>query len=190
MKNNLLIILLLIVAGVAGAYFVSRQPLALQHPGLGVAAARAVTTTGVTPVLGTRLKQGNCRGGGPLADSACTPGAIFPAASKATICVQGYAGSVRNVPAAEKRAVYDEYGIVSHATGQYEVDHLVSLELGGSNDIANLWPEPAQPVPGFHQKDSVENYLHGQVCTGAIPLDVAQRSIASNWLAIYQSMSP
>ncbi|MGH2501500.1 MAG: HNH endonuclease signature motif containing protein, partial [Ktedonobacterales bacterium] len=81
-----------------------------------------------------------------------------------------------------------EYGISSHYAGQYEVDHLVSLELGGSNDIANLWPELASPTPGFHQKDKVENYMHDQVCSGAVPLATAQQEIATNWLALYQQM--
>ena len=64
----------------------------------------------------------------------------------------------------------------------------MSLELGGSNEIANLWPEAANPRPGFHEKDQVENYLHGQVCSGAIPLDQAQVQIATNWLAVYEQM--
>ena len=69
--------------------------------------------------------------------------------------------------------MYAEYGISSHTTGEYEVDHLISLELGGSNDISNLWPEAANPKPGFHKKDSVDNYLHDQVCSGAISLQDA-----------------
>ncbi len=68
------------------------------------------------------------------------------------------------------------------------MDHLVSLELGGSNDIANLWPEAANPTPGFHQKDQVENYLHDQVCSGAISLSEAQVEIATDWLSVYQRM--
>jgi hypothetical protein len=40
-----------------------------------------------------------------------------------------------------KREVYEEYGITSHESGDYEVDHLVPLELGGSNSIKNLWPK-------------------------------------------------
>ena len=70
-----------------------------------------------------------------------------------------------------------------------EVDHLVPLELGGNNDIANLWPEAAYPAPGFHEKDKVENYLHDQVCSGAIPMKEAQIEIATNWLAVYHRMS-
>ncbi len=187
MRKNLLIILLLIITALTGAYFVSHYRLTPQN--LTNSGAQAITSGGTATALGTRTKLGNCLGGGPLADSACTPGAIFPAASKAVICVKGYAGSVRNVPPGEKRAVYDEYGIISHPTGQYEVDHLVSLELGGSNDIANLWPEPANPIPGFHQKDSVENYLHHQVCAGNLTLGAAQQAIASNWLTVYRTMT-
>ncbi len=89
------------------------------------------------------------------------------------------------MPQSLKNKVYEEYGITHHALGQYEVDHLVSLQLGGSNDIANLWPEAASPKPGFHEKDSVENYLHDQVCSGAISLKEAQIEIATNWLVVY-----
>jgi hypothetical protein len=119
---------------------------------------------------------------GALPDPACTPGAAFPSATKAQICTPGYAKSVRDVPEQEKKDVYAEYGIASHRAGEYEVDHLVSLELGGSNDISNLWPEAAEPRPGFHEKDRYENYLHDQVCSDAISLQEAQHRIAENWL--------
>ena len=144
--------------------------------------------TSATHQFGVQTKTSGCQAHGGLQDSACTPGAIFPTATKDKICVSGYASSVRNVPESEKNAVYAEYGITSHYTGQYEVDHLVSLELGGSNDISNLWPEAASPKPGFHEKDKVENYLHDQVCSGAISLQQAQIEIATNWLQVYQQI--
>jgi hypothetical protein len=103
------------------------------------------------------------------------------------ICTPGYAKSVRNVTTAEKTAVYAEYGVTSHPTGTYEVDHLISLELGGSNDIANLWPELADPRPGFHKKDRVENELHDRVCDGRMTLAQAQQAIATNWLTLWNS---
>jgi hypothetical protein len=146
-------------------------------------------STGATPNWGVQTKTSGCRVNGALPDLACTPGAIISTATKAQICVSGYAGSVRNVPTSEKNQAYKEYGIYSHTTGQYEVDHDVSLELGGSNDIANLWPEAASPKPGFHEKDKVENYLHSQVCSGAISLKEAQIEITTNWLAVYNHMS-
>ncbi len=138
--------------------------------------------------FGVQYKTSGCVSYNGLPDSACTPGAIFADVTSAQVCVSGYSKSVRNVPSAEKTQSYTEYGISHHSTGEYEVDHLISLELGGSNDIANLWPEPADPRPGFHEKDQVENYLHTQMCSGAISMQEAQREIATNWLAVYQRM--
>jgi hypothetical protein len=142
-----------------------------------------------TAHLGKQTKTSGCEAHGGLPDSACTPGAVFTNATPEVICVSGYTRTVRNVPFSEKDQVYAEYGISHHVPGQYEVDHLVPLELGGSNDIANLWPEAASPTPGFHEKDQVENYLHDQVCSGAMALKDAQKEIATNWLAVYKRMT-
>ncbi len=138
--------------------------------------------------IGERTKTSGCQVNGPLPDSACTPGAIISSATKEQVCEPGYSRNVRNVPEKVRNEAYAEYGIASHRTGEYEVDHLISLELGGSNDIANLWPEAAEPRPGYHEKDRVENYLHAQVCSGAMTLQEAQREIATNWLAVYEKM--
>ena len=146
------------------------------------------STTGGEPHWGVQTKTSGCVAHAGLPDSACTPGDLLATGTKSAICQSGYAGSVRNVPTSEKDQVYAEYGITHHSPGQYEVDHLVSLELGGSNDISNLWPELASPQPGFHEKDKVENYLHSQVCSGAIALKEAQIEIATNWLAVYDRM--
>lgn len=145
-------------------------------------------TTSGTPNFGVQTKTSGCMAHNGLPDSACTPGAILATGTKNAICKPGYAKTVRNVPDSEKNQVYTEYGIKSHTPGQYEVDHLVSLELGGSNDISNLWPELASPKPGFHEKDKVENYLHSQICSGAVSLQQAQTEIATNWLAVYNQM--
>jgi hypothetical protein len=120
-------------------------------------------------------------------DRALTPGATFPV-SAADICVSGYARSVRNVPVATKRAVYAEYGIRSHEAGAFEVDHLISLELGGSNSIKNLWPESFRTAPwNAYVKDALENRLHNEVCAGQLSLDSAQKEIATDWIAAYKT---
>jgi len=137
------------------------------------------------PPLPTKTSQ--CVATAGIEDKACTPGAVIASATKAQICKPGYSSSVRNVPESEKNQVYAAYGIATHTTGQYEVDHLISLELGGSNDISNLWPELANPTPGFHQKDQVENYLHKQVCDGKLSLKQAQQEIATDWLRVYET---
>jgi hypothetical protein len=170
---------------------ITRAPWVALAVLLVLAACGSTTSAGQTTgthQFGVQTKTSGCQAHDGLPDSACTPGAIFATATKDKICVPGYASSVRNVPDSEKNQVYAEYGITSHYAGQYEVDHLVSLELGGSNDIANLWPELASPTPGFHQKDTVENYLHDQVCSGAMNLQDAQVKIATDWLAVYNSM--
>jgi len=141
-----------------------------------------------TAHLGERTKTSGCRANGPLPDSGCTPGAIISTATREQICQSGYAKNVRNVPTQVKDEAYAEYSVQSRLLGEYEVDHLIPLELGGSNEITNLWPEPANPRPGFHEKDQVENYLHDQVCSQAITLDQAQNDIASGWINVYNQM--
>ncbi len=184
MKNRivftLLVISTLIIFACDTASGIATSEPATQSP--------SSSSTSATGELGQRTKTSGCVSQNALPDPDCTPGAILPDATVDKICVPGYSSQTRNVPDLEKNQVYAEYGITSHTTGQYEVDHLISLELGGSNDIANLWPQPAVPVPGFHEKDKVENYLHDQVCSNAITLQQAQYEISHDWLSVYQSM--
>lgn len=179
-------------AGTAGRRYFGILALILALVMAFSACASASTTNDVgsgSHQFGVQTKTTGCQAHNGLPDSACTPGALMAGATVNQICQSGYSSSVRNVTTAEKDQVYAEYGIASHFAGQYEVDHLVSLELGGSNDIANLWPELASPTPGFHQKDQVENYLHSQVCNGSVSLATAQQEISTNWLGVYQQMN-
>ena len=115
-----------------------------------------------------------------------TPGAKFDDATDVVICVKGYSASVRNVPKSVKDAVYAAYGMQPGiAPCPCEVDHLISLELGGSNDKENLWPQPYTGQWNARQKDKLENYLHKQVCVGKITLQEAQKEIAGNWMEAY-----
>lgn len=114
-----------------------------------------------------------------------TPGAVLTT-DKDKICEKGYAQTVRHVPESEKKKVYSSYGIRSHKPGEYEVDHLISLELGGSNDQKNLWPQPYSGNWNAHQKDALENKLHQMVCEGLINIEEAQKEISTNWVAAYE----
>lgn len=84
--------------------------------------------------------------------------------------------------------VYALYGAKKQKGVCCEIDHLISLELGGDNGLANEWPQPYLPTPGAHEKDKVENWLHAQVCTGKMDLIEAQREIATDWYAVYLRM--
>jgi len=81
----------------------------------------------------------------------------------------------------------DAYGFTNSASN-YELDHLISLELGGSPDsVKNLWPEPHYTDPSSFDKDKFENYLHTQICSGQIDLKTAQDEIASNWIKYWDA---
>lgn len=121
-------------------------------------------------------------------DPRCTPGALNPAVTQATIgstiCRDGWTDTIRppeSVTEAEKRASMAAYGDTGPISS-YEYDHFVPLGLGGAvNDPRNLWPEPgASPNP----KDAVEDELNQKVCDGKMTLAQAQRAIVTNWVAL------
>ena len=118
-------------------------------------------------------------------DARLTPGDALTSDAK-IICVPGYTKTVRNVPQSLKNAVYKAYGITSRQPGEYEVDHLISLELGGSNSQRNLWPESYKTQPlNAHVKDTLENKLHDLACSDKISMPEAQQAIAKDWTAAY-----
>jgi hypothetical protein len=71
-----------------------------------------------------------------------TPGDVFPDVTAEQLSRVGYSKKVRHVSAGLRQQVFAQYGIPFSARNDYEVDHLVSLSIGGSNSIRNLWPEP------------------------------------------------
>ena len=138
------------------------------------ASAGNPSDVGKTVLLASRTQTSGCTlGANP--DRRCSPGAYYSKLTKAVICSSTFRTStIRNVPDSEKHQVEIEYGLAPKGYGStLEIDHIVSLELGGSNDIANLYPEKATlpaGAPGFHVKDKLENKLHDLVCDGAMTL--------------------
>ena len=153
----------------------------------GQTVSRPATGVARTVLLAPRTRTQSCRRG-PKPDRRCSPGAYYSGLTPGVICSSGFRTSaVRNVPQSEKFAVEREYGMAPAYYGRsMEIDHIVSLELGGSNDVANLFPEPGSGPANYHVKDRLENRLHDLVCSGAIGLRVAQRGIARDWEALYR----
>ena len=128
-------------------------------------------------------------------DPANTPGAINPAVTPATvattICVPGWAHTVRpprRFTSYLKRRQLAGRGYFDRRMRDYEEDHLIPLSLGGAPaDRRNLWPEPRQPDEGWtaERKDQLEDTLHRMVCDGELSLRTAQWAIASDWTAAY-----
>lgn len=183
----LLVALVLLVATFA------RSPQTATTPSL-IISPTAFPTVNQT-VLGKTTKTMGCITINGLPDTACTPGEADARVTEdnihTTICVSGYSSGVRppvtvtNTIKTERMQAYED----TDSKANYELDHLISLELGGCPDcVANLWPEPYNGQLGAREKDTVENYLHKQVCSGAISLHDAQEEIAKNWVAVYTSM--
>jgi uncharacterized protein DUF3761 len=148
--------------------------------------APAPVALGATRLLATQTRKAGCTLG-PDPDRRCSPGAYSAGLTRRVICSPSFhTSTIRNVPQSEKFAVEREYGMApGHYGRSLEIDHIVSLELGGSNDSANLFPERLYAHPGYRVKDRLENRLHHLVCAGSIPLAAAQRQIAANWQALY-----
>jgi hypothetical protein len=135
--------------------------------------------------------------GAVLPDPHRTPGATNPAVTQAdihsTICVSGWTSTIRP-PSSYTTGLKEQQlstGYAFHGdmrTGDYEEDHLISLEIGGSPTSAlNLWPEPYNTIDGARTKDTIENKLHALVCAGTISLASAQHAIATNWFTAYRT---
>lgn len=114
---------------------------------------------------------------------------------QATICVSGYAKKIRppvSYTDALKAKQITQYGYSDTTLADYEEDHLIALEDGGHpTDPKNLWPQPRYTKPwGAPQKDTLENVLHQMVCSGELPLIIAQQALASDWVAAYKKYIP
>ncbi|MDB5923522.1 MAG: hypothetical protein JWN13_2458 [Betaproteobacteria bacterium] len=169
------------------------------------ASAAEVSCAGVDPSASAPLKsvstppsttcKPRVKKGYPVPDPTCTPGAVNPTLTLdvltdhenfRTSCVRDGATSKT-----EKNGTYDWYKIKHPAknvgkTQTCELDHLISIELGGADTVDNIWPQcgPKGVVRDhryFHQKDLVENWLAREVRAGRIELEAAQRGIASDW---------
>lgn len=121
-----------------------------------------------------------------LPDPACTPGAIDPAVTQdnlaSTICTSGYTTTVRAGTTQAKKLSLQQYGQTAAPSTEY--DHLISLQLGGTNSVSNLWPEPNRAgAPGTtNPKDAIETRLSKAVCAHKVTLAAAQKAIAANWV--------
>jgi len=145
--------------------------------------------TGPTVLLGRRTQSSRCvRFSRP--DRSCSPGAYYSRLTKRVICAGSFhTGTIRNVPQAEKFTVEREYGMAASYYGYtIEIDHIVPLELGGSNALANLFPELGSGTANYHVKDSLENRAKAAVCDGQLPLRAARRGFARNWEALYRRL--
>ncbi len=171
--------------------FLSATPTPTPEPN----ASSAPSPTAGPPTVGNSGGVVVLAAGVVLPSPARTPGATNSAVTQSTIgqtiCVAGWTASVRPSSSVTTKLKIQQLasGYAYHSdmvTGDYEEDHLISLELGGAPAaVANLWPEPYQVAGGARVKDRLENRLHALVCAGTISLAAAQTAIATNWWTAY-----
>ena len=158
----------------------------IRKPIAGVAAALAMLLFfALLPAFGGAQARYHHDGQAVLPDPEWTPGAIDPRLTTKKLCSPKFhTVSARDVDESTKVRICREYGITTGCPGPgFELDHLISIELGGSNDRKNLWPQfvDGRDTIGFHTKDRVENALHRMVCDGQLSLRDAQKGIAGDW---------
>ena len=179
--------LTLLVAGLLAGACVSSLALAAEQQALNVGKKFKVSRCDYHNDQGCPAVRApnSCRFKGDAQDRRCTPGVLNPAVTqstiKQTVCRTGWTSTIRpptSYTDTLKRQELRAYGDGGRSPSGFELDHLISLELGGApSDPRNLWPESHK---NSFNKDGLENSLRARVCSGSISLAKAQRRIV-NW---------
>lgn len=151
---------------------------------VGAAAAVACAVWLGAPAMRATRDDGLATGPHARPIVALTPGATWDV-SRAQVC----AGAPEVAVIAEhvRDEVVTAYGMAGVPQAEYELDYLITPELGGAPDARNLWPQ-RYDVPGWNArvKDQLEQLLPALVCAGKVDLATAQREIATDWIAAYR----
>ncbi|MCU1385849.1 MAG: hypothetical protein JWL71_4546 [Acidobacteria bacterium] len=120
-----------------------------------------------------------------LPSSSLTPGDARKV-TKEQICAPGYAASIKVTKESTKEEAFSRYGLRDGKSTTEVLDHLIPIELGGTDSIENLWPEPAHGQWNATQKDALEQKMLGMVCDGTLTVKQAQSAMKKNWVLAYQ----
>jgi anti-sigma factor RsiW len=167
--------------GIAGLTTTSRRALAWSSA-MAVVALVAWLSAPIGPRGAGTFRASDL--GAPLPVASLTPGATWDISAE-DLC----AGTrhTRSISATMRAQVLSAYGMEHVPSDQYELDYLITPELGGATDARNLWPQAyASPVWNARVKDELENLLPRLVCGGRLDLETAQRDMAVDWIAAYK----
>jgi len=86
-----------------------------------------------------------------------------------------------------RKLVFVAYGLRDVRENEFQVDYLITPDLGGAQSLNNLWPEPYYNTAwNARVKDRLEERLRDLVCGGHLDLKTAQRELSSDWIAAYK----
>ena len=113
-----------------------------------------------------------------------TPGATARVKME-QLCAPDFAASVKPVSDWQRTQALERYGLRSEGFSG-ELDHLVPVALGGSNDPDNLWPFRASGTFTLEAKQALASKLQGLVCARKLSLKDAQDAFRKDWTFAYQ----
>jgi hypothetical protein len=120
-------------------------------------------------------------------DPTLTPGAMRTD-KLGEICFEK-TSQFRHWDPARSALIFESYHIAPADRMAYNLDHLLPLELGGADTVANIWPQPRRSLAGEWddtRKDELEHRLHALVYSGQVDVDEAQKAIMDDWSAAYR----
>ena len=109
-----------------------------------------------------------------------TPGVSAPTYDPvAAGCATATTVAVTAVPKPVAKKVWKRYDVdTAKQRRRLTLDLLVPAQLGGTTDLANVWPLPRRDAA---TKDAAELSVLAHVCKGEVPLADAQRWFATDW---------
>jgi hypothetical protein len=166
--------------------FPVRVAMRRAHPWLATGLVASAIVLAVLAARGSGDRSGPAAPGaaGWLPIASMTPGDVV-ITSAAELCAG--ARPPRTVTSHVRDRILRGYRMQHLRQEDYELDALITPELGGSTDPRNLWPQRYDsPVWNARVKDALESLLPGLVCRGQVDLAQAQRDIAADWVAAYK----
>lgn len=126
---------------------------------------------------------------GTLPDPALTPGSVRTT-NLDEIC-NTPTSAVRDVSGSTKERVRRLYGMKNkrdlwcNTMEGCEIDHLIPLAVGGSNNVDNLWPQPYEGEWNAYHKDHLEKRMRSLMCKRIVSVEDAQMAFR-NWIEGYK----
>ena len=146
---------------------------------LGLVAASVAFLITLVPIVFEKTASADAR-----PRSAITPGEVR-SITMAEVCQSQQAQVVVvDIPKETQNAVFAAYGMKPDS-GRFEIDYLITPDLGGADSIRNMWPQPYSTTWNARVKDQLEQRLHQLVCSGQMELPAAQRELAADWIGAY-----
>jgi hypothetical protein len=129
--------------------------------------------------------EARVRAEGPKPKATLTPGETRPI-TMAEVCRSEAEAITPNVTEETRRAVFAAYGIDPARRSEFEVDYLITPDLGGAESVRNMWPQPYSTRWNARVKDQLEQRLHQLVCEKKLDLATAQHDMALDWIGAWK----